>query len=168
MMSEIEQEVAAMRQMSVRQVRARYVDVFGEPPRSRHRVHLVRRIAWRMQALAEGDLTERARRRAAELARDADLRLGAPREPRKNASKRPSRAAGVKSAPGGRRTHPTSAPYVRASTLDERRRRPARKVTAPPEESARRTRRSGRSIARRARARRGSSWPRAVRSPAGD
>src|SRR6516162_8491156 len=32
-----------------------------------------------MQALAEGDLSERARRRAAELARDADLRLNPPR-----------------------------------------------------------------------------------------
>src|SRR5690348_4524765 len=31
-----------------------------------------------MQALAEGDLSERARRRAAQLARDADLRLNAP------------------------------------------------------------------------------------------
>src|SRR5262249_21163894 len=35
-------------------------------------------IAWRLQALAEGDLSERARRRAEELARDADLRLTAP------------------------------------------------------------------------------------------
>lgn len=33
-----------------------------------------------MQALAEGDLTERARRRAQELARDADLRRRPPRE----------------------------------------------------------------------------------------
>jgi hypothetical protein len=31
-----------------------------------------------MQALSEGDLSERARRRAAELARDADLRLNPP------------------------------------------------------------------------------------------
>ena len=31
-----------------------------------------------MQALAESDLSERARRRAAELARDADLRLNPP------------------------------------------------------------------------------------------
>ena len=39
---------------------------------------MVKRIAWRLQALAEGDLSERARQRAAELARDADLRLNAP------------------------------------------------------------------------------------------
>src|SRR5262249_26829227 len=39
---------------------------------------LIKRIVWRLQALAEGDLSERARRRAAELARDADLRLNPP------------------------------------------------------------------------------------------
>jgi hypothetical protein len=36
-------------------------------------MHLIRKIAWRMQALAEGDLSERARRRAAELANAADV-----------------------------------------------------------------------------------------------
>ena len=34
-----------------------------------------------MQALEEGDLSERARQRAAELANDADLRLSPPRDP---------------------------------------------------------------------------------------
>jgi hypothetical protein len=37
---------------------------FQEETRSRHREHLFRRIAWRLQALAEGDLSERARGRA--------------------------------------------------------------------------------------------------------
>lgn len=43
-----------------------------------HREHLFRRIAWRLQALAEGDLSERARGRAHQIARDADLRTIAP------------------------------------------------------------------------------------------
>ncbi len=80
MRPEIDQEVVAMRQMTVGELRARFVELFGEPPRSRHKEHLVRRIAWGQQARAEGGLTERARRRAAEVARDADLRLGAPRK----------------------------------------------------------------------------------------
>src|SRR5439155_11480250 len=42
------------------------------------RAWLVKRIAYRLQVLAEGDLSERARR-AAELANDADLRLNPPR-----------------------------------------------------------------------------------------
>lgn len=57
------------------QLRDRYVQVFGESTRCAHRQSLVRRIAWRLQALAEGDLSERARQRALSLARDADLRL---------------------------------------------------------------------------------------------
>jgi hypothetical protein len=43
-------------------------------------LHLIRKIAWRMQALAEGDLSERARQRAAELARDADVRVRPPKD----------------------------------------------------------------------------------------
>ena len=38
-----------------------------------------RRIAWRIQANAEGGLSERARRRALEIADDADLRIRAPK-----------------------------------------------------------------------------------------
>ena len=76
----IECELARMRQMAVSQLRARFVELFGELPRSRHKKHLVRRIAWRLQALVEGDLSQRAHRRAAELASDADLRLAPPRE----------------------------------------------------------------------------------------
>ena len=82
---DIDREIAALRQMTVRQLRSRHQELFGESPRSAHKQHLVRRIAWRIQALAEGDLSERARRRAAELACDADLRIRAPR------SKQPSR-----------------------------------------------------------------------------
>lgn len=81
---DIDREQAALRQMTVRQLRSRYQELFGEPPRSAHKEHLVRRLLWRMQALAEGDLTDRARRRAAELARDADLRIRPPRERQSN------------------------------------------------------------------------------------
>ncbi len=77
---DIDQEIAALRQMTVRQLQSQHQELFGEPPRSAHKQHLVRRIAWRIQALAEGDLSDRARRRAAELACDADLRLRAPRK----------------------------------------------------------------------------------------
>ncbi len=76
---DIDQEMAALRQMTVPQLRSRHQEVFGEPTRSAHKEHLVRRIAWWLQALAEGDLTQRARRRADQLARDADLRVRAPR-----------------------------------------------------------------------------------------
>ena len=71
-------EVAALQRLTIGQLRQRFAQVFGEATLASNRTWLVKRIAWRMQALAEGDLSERARRRAAELARDADLRLNPP------------------------------------------------------------------------------------------
>ncbi|MCD6405265.1 MAG: DUF2924 domain-containing protein [Planctomycetes bacterium] len=65
--------------MTVGELRREYVAVTGEDTRCRHKDYLVRRIAWRLQAKAEDDLSERARRRAAELAQGADVRITAPR-----------------------------------------------------------------------------------------
>lgn len=59
-------------------LRAAYAEVFGEAARSRHRHYLIRRIAWRLQADAEGGLSERALRRAEELANIADVRVTPP------------------------------------------------------------------------------------------
>ena len=78
MAESVQQQLALLPQMTAAQLHDKYQELFGEPPRSRHKLYLVRRIAWRLQALAEGDLSERARRRAAELACDADLRISAP------------------------------------------------------------------------------------------
>ena len=75
----VAKEVAALEAMSVGELRAKYAQVFGEETRAGNKTWLVKRLAWRLQALAEGDLSERARQRAAELAQDADLRLTPPR-----------------------------------------------------------------------------------------
>ena len=77
----IGKEVAALRRMTVNELRSRYADVCGEPTRVRNKDWLVKRIAWRLQANAEGDLSERARRRATELANDAELRRTPPKAP---------------------------------------------------------------------------------------
>lgn len=74
-------EIQGLSRMTVRQLREKYVEVFGEETRAFHKEFLRKRIAWRIQALAEGSLSERARRRAAELANDADLRIRTPRKP---------------------------------------------------------------------------------------
>ena len=74
----IANEVAALQRLSIGQLRQRFAELFGEATKASNRTWLVKRILWRLQALAEGDLSERARRRAAELARDADLRLNPP------------------------------------------------------------------------------------------
>ena len=73
-------EIEKLRRASLGALRAKHREVFQEETRCRHREHLFRRIAWRLQALAEGDLSERASERARQIARDADLRVVAPRD----------------------------------------------------------------------------------------
>lgn len=74
----IKAKIAALREMTTDQLRAKYAEIFGEPCRSRHKRFIFKRVAWRIQALAYGDLSERARQRAEELANDADLRIRMP------------------------------------------------------------------------------------------
>jgi Protein of unknown function (DUF2924) len=71
-------EIDGLRYQTVGQLRVKYLEVFRQPSRSNHKQFLVRRIAWRLQANAEGDLSERARQRAGVLAEEADLRIRAP------------------------------------------------------------------------------------------
>jgi hypothetical protein len=75
----VSKEVAALQRLTIRELRTRYAEAFGDTTNASNRSWLVKRITWRLQALAEGDLSERAKRRAAELANDADLRLSPPK-----------------------------------------------------------------------------------------
>jgi hypothetical protein len=90
MNTSIEVEIEELRKLSSLALRAKYREFFGEESRSANRQFLFRRVAWRMQAVAEGDLSERARRRALELANDADLRV----QPLKAFLNRPMRVTG--------------------------------------------------------------------------
>jgi len=71
--------VEQLRGLTVAALRTKFRELFGEESKSSNKQFLFRRIAWRMQANAEGDLSERARRRAGEIADDADLRTRAPK-----------------------------------------------------------------------------------------
>ena len=82
-------QVLALKRLNVPALRAKYLSLFGEETRTHNKSWLLKRLAWRLQALAEGDLSDRARQRAAELACDADLRLTPPRL----AKKRPAAGA---------------------------------------------------------------------------
>lgn len=73
-------EVLRLRGLTVGELRDRYVEVFGEAPRSRNKDYLWKRIAYRLQELREGGISERAAKRADELARDADLRMSPPKQ----------------------------------------------------------------------------------------
>ena len=75
--------VAALTELpkaKVATLQKRYRDLFGEESKSSNKQFLFRRIAWRLQANAEGGLSDRARRRAAEIADDSDLRTRAASE----------------------------------------------------------------------------------------
>ena len=71
-------EIRILSKMSVAELRVRHVDVFGEESRSRNRDYLWKRIAWRIQELAEGGLSERLKTKTLALAQDADLRVVPP------------------------------------------------------------------------------------------
>ncbi len=75
----MEKEVAALEQMTTDQLRIKYAEVFGETTNARHKTWLIKRIAWRMQSNAEGGLSERALKRAAEIVNESDIRMSPPR-----------------------------------------------------------------------------------------
>ena len=78
----ITKEQETLKQLGMNDLRARYAKVFGETTRAGNREFLIKRILWRMQSKAEGTLSERAIRRAEELADEAYLRTTIPKMPR--------------------------------------------------------------------------------------
>ena len=72
--------IEELRRLKIPALRRKYHELFGEQSKSSNNKFLFRRIAWRLQANAEGGLSDRARRRAAEIADDSDVRTRAARE----------------------------------------------------------------------------------------
>ena len=72
-------EINRLRQMNVAQLRDEWFRLYGEPSASRNRDYLWRRLAWRIQELALGGLSERARARIEELAPTTFIRAQLPR-----------------------------------------------------------------------------------------
>jgi Protein of unknown function (DUF2924) len=100
MVQNAKMEIAALRRMTPAELRNKYLEVFGEPSRSGNKDFLFKRLAWRIQSLTEGTLSERARTRAAELARDADLRMTMPRQPAVTAGAQTTVRAAPPTSPG--------------------------------------------------------------------
>ena len=106
--------IAGLQRLTMPELRARFAELFGETTAAKNRTWLLRRVAWRLQALAEGDLSERARQRAAELASAADLRTTVPRvktSPRGDLSGTACQG-GAELASGAE--HPISVPPIKA------------------------------------------------------
>jgi hypothetical protein len=61
----IKEELARLERMTTGELAQRCVKLCAEPIRTRNRAYMMRGIVWRLQALAESDLPQQPRRRAA-------------------------------------------------------------------------------------------------------
>ena len=59
--------IEQLRTLNVIALQKKYPQIFGDASRSSNKQYLFRRLAWRLQANAEGGLSERARHRASRL-----------------------------------------------------------------------------------------------------
>lgn len=59
-LGDIPRQLAALEQMNARELAEKYRALYGEPTRSQNKNYLRKRLAWRIQELAEGGLPERA------------------------------------------------------------------------------------------------------------
>jgi DUF2924 family protein len=91
------QAIGKLRKLSVPALQKRYREVIGEPLRSSNKIYLFRRIAWKLQAQALGDLSERARRRAVGLASEADIPAGQHRQAQPSTGRSVSTLGGSRS-----------------------------------------------------------------------
>jgi hypothetical protein len=73
-MAGVAAQLAALREMTVGGLREAHREVFGEPTRSRNKDYLIKKIAWRIQEMAEGGLSDRALAKIDELAADVPIR----------------------------------------------------------------------------------------------
>ena len=77
MQASVTAQIEALRRMTVGQLRLKWRELYGEDTRSCNRAYLWKRLAWRVQELAYGGLSERAKVRIKELG--DDLRTLPPR-----------------------------------------------------------------------------------------
>ncbi len=75
----VAKEVATLRHMTVSELRDKYHEAFGEDTNARNKQWLIKRIAWKLQANVEGDISQRARRLAHQIAMETDIRTTLPR-----------------------------------------------------------------------------------------
>jgi len=79
MQASVISQIQALRQMTVAELRVKWRELFGEESRSCNKDFLWRRLAWRVQELAYGGLSERAKARLEELSPQIDIRFLPPR-----------------------------------------------------------------------------------------
>ena len=115
----VAKELAELRRMSVADLRSRYAEVFGETTNTRHKDWLVKRVIWRMQCLAEGDISERARLGPPSWRTTPTCDGGCPGRPQRRRRRRRERGRASCGPPESRR-HRCLGPSLPASTRARR------------------------------------------------
>jgi len=77
-MTELIDEIAALRALTVPELVAKYESVFGTKPRARNKPFLWKRVAWKLQEQRLGGLSKLAKSKLEELISDIRLPTGAP------------------------------------------------------------------------------------------
>ncbi|MCK6446187.1 MAG: DUF2924 domain-containing protein [Planctomycetes bacterium] len=72
----IADEIAELRALSAAALADRYEQVYGKPPRIKHKEYLWKRIAWKIQEQRFGGLSGAAQKRLEELIAEIDIPLG--------------------------------------------------------------------------------------------
>lgn len=72
--SSLTEEIKKLPGMCVSGLLARFQELFGHASWASNKEFLTRRIAWKLQALVHGDLSDRARKRCAEIVCISDIR----------------------------------------------------------------------------------------------
>jgi hypothetical protein len=78
--NDVIRRIHALRQMSVAELHREWEALYGLPTRSRNKNYLFRRLAWRVQEITHGGLSNRAQDRISELAADTFTRARTPRD----------------------------------------------------------------------------------------
>ena len=73
-MATLSEQLVALEKMTVGELAEKFREVFGFPTRTRNKPYLRKRVAWQIQALAEGGLSPRALAKIEELAPLAPVR----------------------------------------------------------------------------------------------
>jgi hypothetical protein len=90
----IAEEIAELRRLTVGDLVIRFEETFGKPPRVKHRDHLWRKIAWRIQEQRLGGLSGAARKRLDELIAGLDVPELTPRATRAKVPVRATSSSG--------------------------------------------------------------------------
>ena len=78
-LADIPAQLAALEKMSVTELRDKWLEVYGQPTAAGNKAYLKKRLAWRIQELAEGGLSDHAKARIQELVADAPIRWRTPK-----------------------------------------------------------------------------------------